>query len=347
MFHRHLLVGCAVLLSVAAAGVASAAPYYFTALAPVGTYTTAIPYAFNSVNGQLEAVGKSGGGYYVTRGGYPVTWSNLGPGATVAGTNILANITGASAGDRITGIDGAGDLSGYSRNASNSQFPWYLPSGGTATALPVLSGSDAQTCTYAMNNSGQIVGAEGAEANPGTPGVAGTCQATLWAQSGGSWGVSVLPAVTSGMYAGAAAISNNGIVAGWSTNVVGGLNYQDAVTWTNTGSSWVANDLVNRNVYSLGAFARWASTAPAPPSAGEISAGSIPAAATMPWSLPAVGYPSCWGTSAQGAANGVAPDDTAYGINEQRRSSSALPPPAVAATTPSSTTPAPAARCRT
>ena len=42
---------------------ALAAPYYFTALSPTGSYTAVSPYTFGTVNGQFEVVGKSGGGF--------------------------------------------------------------------------------------------------------------------------------------------------------------------------------------------------------------------------------------------------------------------------------------------
>ena len=44
------------------------------------------------------------------------------------------------------------------------------------------------------------------------------------------------------------AINSAGIVAGWSNVLIGGQQYQDAATWTNGGSGWVVNDLINRSL---------------------------------------------------------------------------------------------------
>ena len=53
------------------------------------------------------------------------------------------------------------------------------------------------------------------------------------------------------------AITNSGTIGGWATNLSGA---QDAVTWTNRGSGWVANDLVNRSLTqnTVGAAAAFA-----------------------------------------------------------------------------------------
>jgi probable HAF family extracellular repeat protein len=234
----------------------------------------------------------------------------------------LSSISGATAGDRTSGIDANGDLSGYSQNASGSYLPWFLPSGSSsAMVLPVLSSSD-QVCPYAMNSSQQIVGAEGADANPGTAEVAGTCQAVLWTQSGGSWGISTLPAIAAGAYAGAAAISSNGIVAGWSNTVTGtlsgsNLGYQNAVTWTNTGSGRVVNDLVNRSVYTLGAFGAMAVNS-AGTAVGWGNFGGInPLGGCNAVEFTGSGTALMLGNlGALGAGNDVVPDDTALGIND-------------------------------
>ena len=54
-----------------------------------------------------------------------------------------------------------------------------------------------------MNNSQQIVGAE-----DGGRGVAASAHAaTLWTQTGGTWGVSTLPAIAARAYGGASGIA--------------------------------------------------------------------------------------------------------------------------------------------
>jgi hypothetical protein len=110
-----------------------------------------------------------------------------------------------------------------------------------------------------MNNSRQIVGSEGSAVNWNLTGDAGGGQATLWTQTAGTWGVSVLPGLASGSYGAGANISNSGMIVGWSNTTAGSLSesnegYQNAVYWTNTGSGWQVTNLVNRSVYTLGAF---------------------------------------------------------------------------------------------
>ena len=94
-----------------------------------------------------------------------------------------------------------------------------------------------------MNNSQQIVGADGS-------------QAVLWTNSG-TWGETSLPNLSGGTSSSANAITNSGTIGGWATNLSGA---QDAVTWTNGGSGWVANDLVNRSLTqnTVGAAAAFA-----------------------------------------------------------------------------------------
>ncbi len=320
MFHRCLPAGCALFLTFGTAGAALAAPYYFTALSPVGSYTTTIPYAVNTVNGQFEVVGKTGGSYAATRGGYPAVWSGPAVAGAAAGTNILSDISGASAGDRVSGIDGNGDLAGYTHN-STSSYSFFLPSGSsTATVLPVLNSGD-MTYAYGLNNSQQVVGLSGSNSEAG--------QAVIWTQSSGTWGVAALPnlpgAASSSLGDGpsqASAVSSNGVVAGWSNVLRGSIQEQDAVTWTNTGSGWVAADLSlsSRTQYSNTAVA-FAATAvnSAGTAVGWGYLGGEEPTGTAP--LNAVEFSGgktilLGGLGADYPYNSALPNDSALGINQ-------------------------------
>jgi probable HAF family extracellular repeat protein len=116
-----------------------------------------------------------------------------------------------------------------------------LPAGAnTATVLPTLNTGD-MAYAYGLNSSQQVVGLSGSNNEAG--------QAVVWTQSGGTWAVAALPnlpGAASNPGTGpsqASAVSSNGVVAGWSNVLVGGVQEQDAVTWTKNGSGWVANDL--------------------------------------------------------------------------------------------------------
>ena len=90
------------------------------------------------------------------------------------------------------------------------------------------------------------------------------------------------------------------------------------MTWTNTGSGWVVNDLVNRNVYTP-----WGVSCDMAVNSAGVAVGyghrrdRSPTRATTPWSSPATAYRIMLGNlGALGAGNGVIPTDTALGIND-------------------------------
>ena len=236
----------------------------------------------------------------------------------IAGTNILADIPGAAAGDRVSGLDANGDMAGYSHDSNNNYFPWFLPSGSsTATVLPTLNSGD-MAYAYGLNNSQQIVGLSGANSSAG--------QAVIWTQTGGTWGVAALPSLlgTASTGAGssqASAVSSNGIVTGWSNALVTDNQVQDAVTWTNNSSGWVANDLSlsSRSQYTNPAAA-FAATAvnSAGIAVGWAYLGGTEPTGTAP--LNAVEYSGgqtilLGGLGASYPANGHIPQDAATGIN--------------------------------
>jgi probable HAF family extracellular repeat protein len=77
-------------------------------------------------------------------------------------------------------------------------------------------------------------------------------QGVVWTNTGGTWGVQALPTLPGGSFTAtgngqspATAINSAGIITGWCNDSNG---YQNAVTWTNNGSGWMVNNLVNRNL---------------------------------------------------------------------------------------------------
>ena len=189
---------------------------------------THIPNALNTVGGHIEIGGNTKGGY-VTERGIAATWSNVSAGGTVLGTPnpTLSQVSagGATETGKVWGIDGNGDLAGYSEYAVsglyNHFYPWFSPAGGgAATLLPMLNGGDTEAFPFAMNNSQQIVGTE----NDGGRGVVYNTvgQAALWTQTAGTWGVAALPSLSGGGASGANAIVNDGrIIGGWANNAAG------------------------------------------------------------------------------------------------------------------------------
>jgi probable HAF family extracellular repeat protein len=288
-------------LTFGSAGAALTAPYYFTALSPAGSYTAVSPYAIATANGQLQVVGKSGGGLVTTRGDATAWYPASVGGAAAGGAVSPAEIPGAAENDEVRGIDGNGDLAGYARDSSLNFFPWFLPSGsGSATVLPKLSSSDTTVLAYGLNNSQQVVGVDGP-------------QAVSWTQTGGTWGISPLPNLSGGTSSQADAVTNKGVVAGWSDTLLDGNQVEEAVTWTNSGSGWVVNDLVNRSVPANNVFASAALAAN--------SSGVVVGTASLP-GLPSSSVSAVMFSGGNVVplgnldANGVAPNDAALGINQ-------------------------------
>ena len=127
MFHRCLPCRVRSVLTLETAGAAWQRPTTLRPCPPWAPIRRSIPYAVNTVNGQFEVVGKTGGSYAATHGGYPAVWPGPAVGGAAAGTNILSDIPGASAGDRVSGIDGNGDLAGYTRARRQLLIPGSCP----------------------------------------------------------------------------------------------------------------------------------------------------------------------------------------------------------------------------
>ena len=77
-------------------------------------------------------------------------------------------------------------------------------------------------------------------------------QGVVWTNTGGTWGVQALPTLPGGSFTAtgngqspATAINSAGIITGWCNDSNGN---QNAVTWTNNGSGWTVNNLVNRSL---------------------------------------------------------------------------------------------------
>ena len=124
--------------------------------------------------------------------------------------------------------------------------------------------------------------------------------------------------------------------------------YQDAVTWTNTGSGWVVNDLVNRNVYTTGAFVATAVNS-AGVSVGYGFYGGIDVHdSSTPVEFTSNGIPIVLGNLGATGANGVYPStyDSALGINDSGVVVGTATTSA-ASWTPSSTASGPTTPCKT
>jgi hypothetical protein len=253
MLRHGTIVVCVLSVVLLSAGIASATTYTFTQLTPGSSGTDGVANVFNTVGGAFEVGGNNKGGYTSTRGA-AATWSvpasvAAAGNGSVAGTAnpTLSQVSGSGAteNDKVWGLDSSGDLVGYAGFSSSSFhfYPWFEPAaGGPAVLLPQLSSGDTQVCAFGINNSQQVVGTEGGDSR-GAPPVSG--QAVLWTQSAGTWGVAALPNLSGGSSSGANVITNNRTIGGWAANASGN---EDAATWTNSGSGWVANDLVNRSL---------------------------------------------------------------------------------------------------
>ncbi len=320
MFRRRLIVLLVLSSVLSSVGVARALTYTFTTLSPAGSDTQSCGTAMALVGGVPTAVGYGGeeGGTQSVKNGDPVTWNSAG-----TGTNILTQIPGPPAHAMVWGIDGAGDIVGNDRTTGpNSETAFFRTSGSTsATLLPKLTSSDGYVVAYGVQNSSTVVGLEGSSYS------SSAAQAVIWTKAGSTWGVAALPNLPGGAVnsvsvgpSQANAISSAGIVAGWS-NVLAtdgsGNQYQDAATWTNSGSGWVVNDLINRSVYTLGAFAATAVN-DAGTAVGWGQFGGIdPQGGQNAVEFTSSGMPIMLGNlGALGAQNGVVPNDSALGIND-------------------------------
>jgi probable HAF family extracellular repeat protein len=315
MFHRFTIVFCVLSVMWTSVGVASAAPYIFVGLPPTDSDTSSLGLAVDQVNGLPEVAGR-------TASSHP-TWYNRGNAAIFNGagaeTSIGSDIAGATY-STTTAIDSKGDVAGVSYSSGTLYSAFYLPAGGTsATILPNLiggTGTYAYSNAYGINSAGQIVGYSNA--------TDGNFHAAVWTNTGGTWGVTDLGA--SGYASCADAINANGMVAGeWTAT--SGTAYEDAATWTYSGSAWVLHDLINR---SLNAYATGSSYACAINDNGVAVGGgtlaSFPSLYSYAWKFNGDGTATWLGslTSPSGGTivnepfpmSQVAASDCALGIND-------------------------------
>ena len=250
MFRRATIVVCVLSLVLSLVGAAAATTYTFTTLNPVGSETQCSATGLALVGGVPTAAGYGGAG-----GGS----QNLGPGSLISvapatwnaagtGTSVLGEIPGSPINGYGWGIDGAGDVVGSEHTTGpNAVHAFFLQAGGTtATVLPTLNSGDAWVAAFGVQNSSTVVGMDGSTFR-GSGG-----QGVVWTNTGGTWGVQALPTLPGGSFNGtgngqspATAINSAGIITGWCNDSNGN---QNAVTWTNNGSAWTVNDLVNRNL---------------------------------------------------------------------------------------------------
>ena len=151
MFHRYLLPVCASVLTSEPRGPPLAAPYYFTALSPVGLLYDLDPvraqYGERPVRGRRARAAVA----LPPRGCYPAVWPAGQLGAPPAAPFCRRNPRGHGRRPWFRGLDGNGDVAGYARNSSLGFFPWFLPSGSnTATVLPTLNSGDMTYCLRAQ-----------------------------------------------------------------------------------------------------------------------------------------------------------------------------------------------------
>ena len=158
------------------------------------------------------------------------------------GTNVLSYIPGSPTRGKAWGMDPSGDIVGNEK-VSTGQEAYFLAYGSTSgVTLPQVNPSDAYAIAYAVKDSSTVVGTEGVASS--------SAYGVIWTKTGSTWAAAALPGLGGTVlgvypYPGAYAISSNGIITGSSVNTAG---FQDAVTWTNSGSGWVVNDLITHVV---------------------------------------------------------------------------------------------------
>ena len=247
MFHRYVTVPCVLFLTLFVAGSSSATVYSFTTLSPCGSDTQSCGTGLAVVGGIPTAAGYAG-----TEGS-----ENLGPGSLSQLTPVTWN-----GGDRnkypgrasrltdqrlrVGNRRRRGRVGSERTTGPNAVSAFFLPAGGTtATVLPTLNPGDAWVAAFGVQNSSTVVGMDGSTWKGGGQGV-------VWTNTGGTWGVQALPTLPGGSFTAtgngqspATAINSAGIITGWCNDSNGN---QNAVTWTNNGSGWTVNNLVNRSL---------------------------------------------------------------------------------------------------
>jgi hypothetical protein len=243
MLRKSSLFVCVLAFSAIGVGVASANPYYLVDLAPLGADTVSAAYAINSVSGSPVTVGFS-----QTSGANrsPVVWNSHG-----VATSLLPMIPGASAGsgNMADAIDANGDIAGQTL-FGGVQSAFYLPSGGTGTILPLLSGGTGPSSAAGVNSGGMVVGYTclgsyytGEISHSWVP-----CpHAFVWSASTGMVDLGEGDASTGvPTYATAISADGNTIIGDYGAAVG---QQGRAVKWTKSGSTWTQSFLDPGSIY--------------------------------------------------------------------------------------------------
>jgi hypothetical protein len=239
-----MLRASVLVLSVAAlvflgTGAVSAIPYYLTDLGPASGGTVSYATALALVGGSPQAVGLSQGSTATDR--VPVAW------ISGTATSLLPSIPGASAGlgNQANGINGNGDIVGQTL-VSGVQSAFYLPSGGTATVLPLLPSGTGPASAAGLTSSGVVVGytALGTYWDGGSNSYQPCPHAFVWSASTGMVDLGV-----DGVPTWATAISADGnTIVGDYNAAVGQQGI--ACKWTKSGSTWTRTNLVPQGLYN-------------------------------------------------------------------------------------------------
>ena len=235
MFRRCLMVCCVLSPLLSSIGVAAATHYTLTTLNPAGADTTACGLALALVGDVPTAVGVTNGSALGLKSGYPCIWDGAGN-----GTNILANVPGSPTRGHVEAIDSSGDVVG-SEYMGSVQNPFFLASGGTlGVTLPTLNTGDTYNVAFGVKDSSTVVGIDG-------PSYTNT-QAAIWtkqARPGESRPCQVCPGAPGAC---TREPTPSTPPASWPVPLLTSVGVEDAVTWTNNGSAWVVNDLIDRSL---------------------------------------------------------------------------------------------------
>ncbi len=232
MFYRLAIVLCIVSLALGSRVFAASPYYYLSDLGTVSGAGNSYGYSVATVNGNVEAVGRTAGASLPTTGD-PAIWS----GGT--STDLLSAVSGATSGTFL-GIDGSGDAVGRAIIGGNvdtgSKYAFYLPAGATtATILPVLNSASPYGAAYGISNNGTVAGYST------STDAYNNMHAFVWTSAGGITDVGGLASDSANL---AYAISPNGsYLAGYayptSGNDAGGPGGWVPTVWTKSGSSWI------------------------------------------------------------------------------------------------------------
>jgi hypothetical protein len=229
MLQRAATSLCVLSVVFSATAVASASIYTIIDLGPVGADTVSLPWGVNVVGSTVMVAGQTGSGAAST----PVSWTING-GVVTATTLGGGTLTGLTA----TAVDHNGNIVGGKTAVTANTQAYYISHGGSPVTLPVLSATGANgSVALGISDTGVVIG-QSSSADSGN-----NTHAVAWTQTGGVWGVADLGGFDPNAQTGATAINSSGMAAGWSYSGAGTSGTQDAVTWTQSGSTWTIHQL--------------------------------------------------------------------------------------------------------